>query len=176
MGWVVQRGAMVAFIGVAMIAGCSRLENSPLKAVARESSVTNDLATFRLQTACAREARAWVNERLRNEDYKPGPLAIFQIEKTHYSLEKHGCYAVVDARSDISTGRYSAINVERRLFLVDGYWRPMAEITAGTTNIIRGLYGVRSVLVHDMKLCVVGVRTCSSFEEWELWTAPYLEN
>lgn len=132
------------------------------------------LADFRLQTACAREARAWVNEHERNEDYKPSSIEIIELDQTHYSLIKHGCYAVVDDRS--TAPNLTLFGDDRRLYKVDGGWHGIAEITGGTRNPTDGMYGGRSILIHGMKLCAVGERKCRSYVEWEALTRPYLQD
>lgn len=132
------------------------------------------LADFRLQTSCAREAWAWVNEHERNEDYKPSSLEIIEMDQTHYSLIERGCYAVVDERS--TAPNLSLFGDDRRLYKVDGGWHAIAEITGGTRNPTDGMYGVRSILTHGMKLCSVGVHKCSSYAEWEALTSPYLQD
>src|SRR6185437_12247277 len=81
------------------------------------ASAEQQLAAFRLQTACAREAHAWLNERERNEGYNPdasgGLLITVNLLTTHYSLGKRACYAVVDQQTTVSGSRVFSFGDER---------------------------------------------------------------
>ena len=97
------------------------------------------------------------------------------MDQTHYSLAEHGCYAIVDERITSNLPSFSEYSDERRLFEVDGGWHAVAAITGATRNPRDGMYGIRRILTHGMKLCTVGARKCSSYAEWQALTRPYLK-
>ncbi len=183
-----------AIVAITVLAACSKTpspevradpsgaSNRTLRLTGSRSGPTSpgprrQLADFRLQTACAAEARAWVNEHERNEGYTPASsgLGLLEMDQTHYSLAEHGCYAIVDERITSNLPSFSEYSDERRLFEVDGGWHAVAAITGATRNPRDGMYGIRRILTHGMKLCTVGARKCSSYAEWQALTRPYLK-
>ncbi|HET9106796.1 MAG TPA: hypothetical protein VFN79_06360, partial [Steroidobacteraceae bacterium] len=135
------------------------------------------LTAFRLQTACAREARAWLNERERNEGYNPnanGNLSIVvDLGRTHYSLARRACYAVIDQQTTLS-GKFYNFNYSRQLYQVDGDLA-VAQISGDTIDVAKTFVDPAGVLVRDLKACSVGETRCDSLATWNLWTRSYLE-
>lgn len=167
-------------LAIATLVACSRAPTTtPGAAVARPADSTREqLVAFRLQTACAREARAWLSERERNEGYNPnanGNLSIVvDLGRTHYSLARHACYAVVDQQTTLS-GKLYNFNYSRQLFRVDGDVTPVAQISGDTTNAGKAFLEPAGVLVRHMNICAVVATHCDSLATWNHLTRPYLE-
>lgn len=144
-----------------------------------QNSARVQLAAFQLQTACAREARAWFNERQRNEG-NPTPwrgfTSILVLGEAHYSLAQHACYAAVDEQTTISSGRQFVLTDSHKLYRVDGDLEPIAEISGATSDPKEALIGAGAVLVRDIKSCTVANHKCDSLAVWQRGRAPTLRN
>jgi len=167
-----------AILAVMALAACAKAPTAAQSTTPAPNSAQAQLAAFRLQTACAREAREWLNERERNEGYTPnasgGLLIIIDLGKTHYSLVRHGCYAVVVQQTTVSGPIYN-FNYSRELYQVDGDLAPLAHISGDTSSAVEGIPDPDVVLVRDMKSCSVEHAQCDSLATWNARTRPYLE-
>lgn len=176
-----------AILAATALAACSQAPQAtqpagrlPVAAPAQpveQDSARQQLAAYQLQTACAREARAWFNERQRNEG-NPTPwrgfTSFLDLGETHYSLARHACYAVLDLQTTISSGRTFVFADSHRLFQVDGDSEPVAEVSGATRDPKEALIGTVAVLVRDTKSCTVAGQNCDSLATWQAWTRPYL--
>jgi hypothetical protein len=168
-----------AIVAAVTVVSCARAPTAVQSTTPAPNSSQQQLAAFQLQTACAREARAWLNERERNEGYNPNAsgnwTTVVNLGTTHYSLMRHGCYAVVDQQTTLAGKNLYVFSISRELYRVDGAVEPIARIVGTTEDAAQAVEDASGILVHGLKVCLVDGQSCDSLATWNQRTRPYLE-
>jgi Nuclease-related domain len=139
--------------------------------IAQTQDSEQQLATFQLQTACAREARAWFREHLSEGGgnlNSRGNSMRWSLVQYHYSLREHGCYAVVEIMTDLTGHNVSVVGEDLILYRVDGSQIGGVSASGGHVGADRGRVALKGCWLKRIH--------CSRLADWAALALPYVGN